>query len=42
MCETGHPGINKGCHYVGLNVTQIPYDKNFKMDIKALRKKITT
>jgi glutamate/tyrosine decarboxylase-like PLP-dependent enzyme len=26
MCQTGHPGINKGCHYVGLNIVEIPYD----------------
>lgn len=26
MCVTGHPGINKGCNYVGLNVVQIPTD----------------
>ena len=26
MCVSGHPGINKGCYYVGLNCIQIPYD----------------
>jgi len=26
MCVTGHPGINKGCHYVGLDIIQIPTD----------------
>jgi sphinganine-1-phosphate aldolase len=26
MCETGHPGINKGCNYVGLDIVQIPTD----------------
>lgn len=42
MCVTGHPGINKGCNYVGLNIKQIPMDENKRMSIKHLRKTISS
>ena len=41
MCTTGHPGINKGCHYVGLDIVQIPVDKDMRMSLKHLKQKIT-
>ncbi len=41
MCTTGHPAINKGCGYVGLDVIQIPYDeKTKKMCLKSLKRAI--
>lgn len=42
MSSTGHPGINKGCHYVGLNVVEIPVDKDKKMSIKHLKRSISS
>ena len=38
MCVTGHPGINKGCDYVGLDVLQIPADKYKRMSLSHLKK----
>ena len=42
MCTTGHPAINKGCHYVGLNVVQIPFDDKKRMSLKHLTKAISS
>jgi sphinganine-1-phosphate aldolase len=42
MCTTGHPGINKGCSYVGLEVVQIPYDENKRMSLKHLKSAISS
>ena len=42
MCNTGHPGINKGCHYVGLDVVQIPTDKTLRLSLKHLKKAISS
>lgn len=42
MCVTGHPGINKGCHYVGLDVVQIPFDEHKKMSISHLKAAISS
>ena len=42
MCTTGHPGINKGCHYVGMDIIQIPYDENKRMSISHLKSSITS
>lgn len=42
MCTTGHPGINKGCHYVGLDIVQIPFDENKRMSIKHLKQAISS
>lgn len=42
MCTTGHPGINKGCHYVGLTVIQIPYDSQMRMSITHLKQAISS
>jgi glutamate/tyrosine decarboxylase-like PLP-dependent enzyme len=42
MAVSGHPGINKGCHYVGLNPVEIPMDENKKMSIKDLKKMINS
>lgn len=42
MCVTGHPGINKGCDYVGLDIVQIPSDHNKKMSIPHLKKAISS
>ena len=42
MCTTGHPAINKGCDYVGLNAIQIPYDQHRRMSVEHLRKTITS
>ncbi len=42
MCVTGHPGINKGCNYVGLNVVQIPTDEFKRMSLKHLKKAISS
>ena len=42
MSTAGHPGINKGCDYVGLNVVQIPIDENRQMSIPHLKKVISS
>jgi len=42
MCVTGHPGINKGCNYVGLNVVQIPTDEKKRMSVAHLKKAISS
>lgn len=42
MCTTGHPAINKGCHYVGLTPVHIPYDENKRMSLKHLKQAITS
>lgn len=42
MCTSGHPGINKGCSYVGLNIIQIPMDENKRMSIPHLKKVISS
>ena len=42
MCVTGHPGINKGCDYVGLDIVQIPCDSNKRMSIPHLKKAISS
>jgi sphinganine-1-phosphate aldolase len=42
MSSAGHPGINKGCHYVGLNPVEIPIDENKRMSIKHLKKHINS
>lgn len=42
MCVTGHPGINKGCDYVGLDVVTIPCDNNKRMSISHLKKAISS
>lgn len=42
MCVTGHPGINKGCAYVGLDIVQIPMDKDWRMSLKHLKKAISS
>jgi len=42
MCVTGHPGINKGCDYVGLDIVQIPFDNNKRMSISHLKKAISS
>lgn len=42
MCVTGHPGINKGCSYVGLNVVQIPTDDKKRMSLSHLKKAISS
>ena len=42
MCTTGHPGVNKGCNYVGLNCIQIPYTANKRMSIPHLKKAISS
>ena len=42
MCTTGHPGINKGCAYVGLDIVQIPFNEKKKMSIKHLKKTISS
>ena len=40
-CVTGHPGINKGCSYVGLDVVEVEQDENHRMSIKDLKRKIS-
>lgn len=42
MCVTGHPGINKGCSYVGLDVVQVSKGKDGRMCLKDLKKKISS
>lgn len=42
MSTAGHPGINKGCHYVGLNVVEIPVDQQKRMSISHLKKHISS
>jgi len=42
MCSTGHPGINKGCHFVGLDIIEIPFDENKRMSISHLKKVISS
>ncbi len=42
MAVTGHPGINKGCFYVGLNTVEIPVDKHKRMSISHLKKAISS
>ena len=42
MCNTGHPAINKGCNYVGLNAVQIPSDENKRMSLKHLKQAISS
>jgi sphinganine-1-phosphate aldolase len=42
MCTTGHPAINKGCHFAGLEAVQIPYGKDKKMSVKDLKKVISS
>jgi sphinganine-1-phosphate aldolase len=39
--SAGHPGINKGCHYVGLNTVEVPVDKDGRMSIPYLKKYIS-
>jgi sphinganine-1-phosphate aldolase len=34
MSVTGHPSVHKGCHYVGLNVIEVPMDEDKKMSLK--------
>ena len=41
MCTTGHPGINKGCHYVGLDIVEVPYGQDMRMSIPHLKKVIS-
>ena len=42
MSSAGHPGINKGCDYVGLNVVEIPVDGKKQMSIPHLKKVISS
>lgn len=43
MCRTGHPGINKGCKYVGLDVVEVDFDPCTKrMDIAKLKKVLSS
>jgi glutamate/tyrosine decarboxylase-like PLP-dependent enzyme len=42
MCVTGHPGINKGCDYVGLDVLQIPCDEFKRMSLIHLKRAISS
>lgn len=42
MCVTGHPAINKGCDYVGLEIVQIPCDDKKRMSIAHLKKAISS
>ena len=42
MASAGHPGINKGCAYVGLNIIEIPIDENRQMSIPHLKKAISS
>jgi sphinganine-1-phosphate aldolase len=42
MCITGHPGINKGCSYVGLDVVQVASSPDGKMCLKDLKRKISS
>lgn len=42
MCVTGHPAVNKGCSYVGLDINQVAADKYGRMCLKDLKKKISS
>lgn len=40
-CVTGHPAINKGCSYVGLDVVEVEEDEKHQMSISDLKSKIS-
>ena len=39
---TGHPAINKGCSYVGLDIVEVDEDSFHRMCLKDLEKKISS